>query len=229
MWPSLLLNTAHGFLWHSNFLNPSPVLDVSWAGSRRLTGNIFLLHAFLFHCFSNTGCTYYWAISCVRCGVGAQCCRDYPGLQHKGLMWWVLCLHAINCVRCPVLQKLSPSPSPGVAVMGVMFACNQLSGLELVPSVAETIPVSITRSWCDGCCVCMQWTVSGTQCCRDYPPLHHQGWMWWMLCLHAVFIQKTVIYCSTDHMGNGGQSQIVMSVLPQTMQGTVCFHQNSCC
>lgn len=123
MWPSLLLNTAHGFLWHSNFLNPSPVLDVSWAGSRRLTGNIFLLHAFLFHCFSNTGCTYYWAISCVRCGVGAQCCRDYPGLQHKGLMWWVLCLHAVNCVRYPVLQRLSPSPSPGVDVMNVVFAC----------------------------------------------------------------------------------------------------------
>jgi hypothetical protein len=54
---------------------------------------------------------------------------------------------------CPVLQRLSPSPSSGVDVMVVVFACNQLCQ---VPSVAETLSVSITRGQCDECCVRVQ-------------------------------------------------------------------------
>jgi hypothetical protein len=122
-----------------------------------------------------------------------------------------------------VLQRLSPSPLSGVDVMSVVFTCNQLcqmwcwcpvlqilshspspgddvmsvvftcNQLGQVPSVAETIPS---------------------------PSLGVDV-------MNVVFAccvyTKAVICRSTDHVGNGGQSQTVMSVLAQTMQGTVCL------
>jgi hypothetical protein len=70
----------------------------------------------------------------------------------------------------------------------------------------------------------------GVWCFRDYLCLHHQGSIWWVLCLHAMFIHEAVLCPSQDCVGNDGQSQIVMPCpYAACIRNTQLFHLNSCC